>query len=210
MSNKPESTFGDRVLEIIAVLLLGITTVGTAWCGYQASQWNGEQGDFARAASDQRVEGSRLFGVASQRVAYDASVIGQYAQAVQAGNDGLAEFYIKTLVRPDFVPLLKEWQAQVQAGGTPTSLFEDKAYLDSQFGGYQAASDQAEQDDLLSRAAGDNADAYVITTILLAVALFFAGVTGSFRYRPARVILLFLAVGTIAFAATRLADLPIA
>ena len=27
--------------------LVDITTVGTAWCGYQSSQWNGEQGDLA-------------------------------------------------------------------------------------------------------------------------------------------------------------------
>ena len=33
----------DRILEILAVLLLGITTVGTAWCGYQASQWSEAQ-----------------------------------------------------------------------------------------------------------------------------------------------------------------------
>ena len=50
----------------------------------------------------------------------------------------------------------------------------------------------------------------MITTILLAVALFFAGVTASFRYRPARVLLLLLAVGTVAVAASRLAELPIA
>ena len=127
---------GSRLLEIIAVLLLGITTVGTAWCGYQASQWSGEQGDLAREASDQRVEASRLFGLASQRVSYDANLIGRYAEATQSGNTTLAQFYRTNLVRPDFLPVLDQWQTQVRAGQTPTNLFEDPAYLTAQFGDY--------------------------------------------------------------------------
>ena len=77
MTDEQTSMSGSRILEIIAVLLLGITTVGTAWCGYQSSQWNGAQGDLAREASDERVEASRLFGLATQRFSYDASFIGR-------------------------------------------------------------------------------------------------------------------------------------
>ena len=97
----------------------------------------------------------------------------------------------------------------VDAGGTPTSLFTDSTYLDQQFGDYKAAVDKAEQATQASQAAGDTANGYVVTTILLAVALFFAGVTSSFQYAPARVFLIILALGTIAIAASRLADLPV-
>ncbi len=201
---------GDRLLEIIAVLLLAVTTLGTAWCGYQSSAWNGVQTDLARASSDERVEAARAFGLATQKVAYDAGLVGQYAQAVQAGNTRLADFYKKTLVRPEFLPLLEEWQAEVASGGTPTSLFTDPEYLDAQFKTYNEATKKAEDSNAASQAAGNTADSYVLTTILLAIALFFAGVTSSFRYKPARVLLIVLAIGTIAVAATRLADLPIA
>jgi hypothetical protein len=201
---------GDRLLEIIAVLLLAVTTLGTAWCGYQSAQWNGVQTELARASSDERVEANRQFGLATQKVAYDAGLVAQYAQAVQAGNTALADFYKKTLVRPEFVQLLEQWEAEVAAGGTPTSLFTDTAYLNAQFTLYNEASGRAEAANADSQAAGNTADSYVLTTILLAVALFFAGVTSSFRYKPARVLLIILAIGTVAVAATRLADLPIA
>ena len=46
-------------------------------------------------------------------------------------------------------------------------------------------------------------------TAIALVALFFAGVTSSFHYRPARIILVIATLGTVAIAATRLADLPI-
>ena len=193
----------------MAVLILGITVVGTAWCGYQASQWNGAHSDLARQSSDDRVEASRLFGLGTQKVAYDNNFILNYAVAAQQGNEQLTEFYRKTLARPDFAPVLDSWIAEVKAGGTPTSLFTDTAYLDQQFGDYRAATDKAEQATLASEAAGQTANAYVVTTILLAVALFFAGVTSSFGYVPARVVLLILALGTVAIAASRLADLPV-
>jgi hypothetical protein len=208
MSN--ETPRGDRLLEIIAVLLLGITTVGTASCGYQAAQWNGAQQDLAREASDQQVEGARLFGLATQKLAYDTNFLAQYAQAAEQGDDKLTAFYRTTLVRPDFLPVLDQWETQLRAGQTPTNLFQDTEYLDAQLAEYRQAVDRAAASTVASQQASQTADAYVVTTILLAVALFFAGVTSSFRYRPARAMLILLALGTLAVAASRLAGLPLA
>jgi hypothetical protein len=207
VSTEPKRS--NRFLEVIAVLLLGITTIGTAWCGYQASQWNGEQGDLARASSDQRVEANRLFGLATQKTSYDASVIAQYAEIYRSGDTALLDFFKKTLIRPDFLPTLESWETQVRAGGVPTSLFSDQAYLDSQFGGYQEAAAKSEASGVASQEAGDTANQYVVTTILLAIALFFAGVTSSFQFTPARVFLLILGFGTLAVAGSRLTELPV-
>ena len=121
----------------------------------------------------------------------------------------MLDFYKKALVRPDFLPTLEKWEAQVRAGGTPANIFADPEYLDGQFAEYRETVVKAEQFTAESQAAASNSDAYVITTILLAVALFFAGVTSSFKWFPARVLLLTLAVATVAFAAARLADLPV-
>jgi len=130
---KEQHSLIDRLIEIVAVLMLGITTVGTAWCGYEASQWNGQQSDLARQSSDERVEAGRLFGLATQKVAYDSSIIAQYAVAAQAGNTALTDFYRKSLVRSDFLPVLDKWIAEVKAGGTPTNLTEDPDYLNNEF-----------------------------------------------------------------------------
>ena len=34
-----------RIIEVLTVLLLAIATVGSAWCAYQVSQWNGIETD---------------------------------------------------------------------------------------------------------------------------------------------------------------------
>ncbi len=199
----------DRLIEIVAVLLLGITTIGTAWCGYQAAQWSGRSGDLVRVAAEQHIESARLFGLATQRVSYDSQIVAQYAEAKSAGNTRLMQFYRHSLIRPAFLPILDRWVATVDAGELPTGLTEDPEYIASQLTDYQKAVQLAGDSTRASQEAGETADAYVATTILLAAALFFAGVTASFRYRPARTLLLIAAVGTVAVAASRLAALPI-
>ncbi len=205
-----EKTFLDRVLEIVAVLLLAVTTLGTAWCGYQASQWSGVQTDDNRIEAEHRLEANRQFGLAIQTISYDTNFIAIYAQAVQAGNTGLAQFYRQSLARPDFLPTLDKWEAEVAAGQAPTPLSQDQDYLNGLRGGYLDAQAQADAAAADAQSAGTNAQQYVLNTIVLAVALFFAGVTSSFRYKPARVMLIILALATLAFAASRVADLPIA
>jgi hypothetical protein len=199
----------DRFLELIVVLLLGITTVGTAWCGFQAARWNGQSGDLTGEASAQRVEGSRLFGLATQRITYDSMVVAKYAEASQQRNAELQQFYRRSVVRPAFLPFLDRWEAAAKAGKPTVGVFEDKDYLAEQFADYNKTVVAAEQAARESQKADEFQEAYVGTTILLAVALFFAGVTSSFRSRFARILLLIAATGSVAVAAARIATLPI-
>jgi len=210
-TDKVRATRGDRIIEIIAVLMLGIATLGSAWSGYQASQWNGRQNDDARAATDARVEASRQFGLATQKVAYDASMVAQYAQAFIDGNEKLTTFYRTTLFRPGFLPVIDRWEAAVRAGGSPPSnLFQDTQYISEVFVDYQAAEVVADTATRKSAEAGSLGDDYVLMTLLLASALFFAGVTTSFRLRVPRLMLLAAAGLTIAYAASRLVTLDVA
>ena len=209
MSEKETTAAGDRLLQLVAVVLLGITTIGTAWCGFQAARWNGQSGDLNGVASEQRVEGSRLFGLATQKITYDSMVVAKYAEAAQAGNTKLQAFYRKSVVRPDFLPFLDRWEAGVKAGDPAVGVFEDEDYLAGQFAAYNETVAAAEQATRESQEAGEAADAYVGTTILLAVALFFAGIESSFRFRLARLLLLIAATGAVAVAAARLVDLPV-
>ncbi|HET8989440.1 MAG TPA: hypothetical protein VFN43_13075 [Humibacillus sp.] len=207
--NRQNSGF-DRLIEMIAVLVLGLATVGTAWCGYQAAQWNGVQNTATSTSTDSRVEASRLFGLATQKASYDSSMIAQYAQAVQAKNSRLVAFYRATLIREEMLPVIDRWEAEIEAGRTPTRLIDDTSYMDTQLGPYRAATAKANASTAVALQAGETSHDYIINTILLAVALFFSGVMTSFSYRPARLLLVVAAIATVAVAASNLADLPIA
>ena len=213
MSNavRPERTrqSSNRLSEMVAVLLLGIATIGTAWCGYEASRWNQDQGDLARRASDLRVEANRQFGLATQSIAYDANLVAQYARAVVDGDTTLQEFYRSALFRPAFLPVLERWQATLSEGQAPQNLLEDRDYLDEQLAPYQETQSRAEAIDNEAKTAGENGDEYVLTTLLLAAALFFAGVTTSFKLHLARLLLITLATVLIVYCISRIATLPV-
>ena len=191
------------------MLLLGIATIGTAWSGYQASRWNQDQGEISRQGSDLRVEANRQFGLATQAIVYDSNLLAQYAKAVVNGDAGLQEFYRATLFRPAFLPLVDRWEELIKEGKTPTRLLEDPEYLDSQLGPYQATQAKSEAKDVEAKEAGKNGDDYVLLTVLLAAALFFAGVTTSFKLQAARLVLLMLAALLIAYCISRVATLPV-
>jgi hypothetical protein len=76
-------------------------------------------------------------------------------------------------------------------------------------GEYKALDAQAEELIVRAEEAGRTGDSYILTTVLLATALFFAGVTSSFRYPIVRTALLTGSVLAIAAATTRVIDLPI-
>jgi hypothetical protein len=204
-----DGVLGDRFLEILAVVLLGLATVGTAWCGLQSSLWNGDQGDLANESAAQRIESTRLFGLATQTLAYDASSIEAYSRAVIDGDEQAQEFYRTSLMRPGLLPFLEKWQAQIQSGGEPPNLVTDPEYLAALQDGYKAVDAQAEELSAQADEAGRTGDSYILTTVLLATALFFAGVTSSFRYPIVRTALLTGSVLAIAVATTRIIDLPI-
>lgn len=208
MSEDPP--FGDRLLEVIAVVLLAVSTLGTAWSGYQASQWSGVQSEDNQRETNHRLEANRLFARSIQTFTYDSNVIAFYAQAVATNNTALARFYRTSMARKELLPYLDKWEATVRAGGTPTPLLEDPQYINAQSGGYSAEQDAAEKAARTAQEAAQRSQSYTLNTIVLAVALFFAGVTSSFRYRSVRTLLIILAILTLSFAATRLADLPIA
>jgi hypothetical protein len=200
----------DRFLEVFAVILLGVATVGTAWCGLQSSLWNGQQDDLTNQLQAQRVEANRLFGAASQAMAYDAGSLAEYARAVREDDAKAQRFFLTVLMRAQFVPFVLQWQKVVESGGQPPNVLEDQAYLESMRGPFEAADARVAQTSSQADAAGSTADSYLLLTVILAAALFFAGVTSSFRFPVLRVVLLSGSLACVGLAAARLVDLPIA
>jgi hypothetical protein len=200
-----------RVVEIVTVVLLAAATLGSAWCAYQVTRWNSEEAQAAREATDDRIDATRQFGLATQKVSYDASVIAQYAQAYAAGNQTLIDFIRTNLVRPEFAPVLSQFEQQLQSGGSVNAnLFENQTYLQQQFAATNDADAKAAAATAKSEDAGVNGDAYTVNTLLMAAALFLAGVTTSFKTNLVRLLLLGIAALTLSYAAARLLTLPVA
>ena len=79
MSSAPEGRTAQ--LELRATVLLAVATVATAWSGYQATRWNGEQAKAGARASALRIESSKADALANAQTQVDVATFTQWVNA---------------------------------------------------------------------------------------------------------------------------------
>ena len=97
-------------VEIFSTFLLALATVATAWSGYQASRWSGEQSIAFSEANAARVESTRESTRAGQQIQIDVALFTQWIDAFAKEEDELADFYEKRF-REEFRPAFEAWLA---------------------------------------------------------------------------------------------------
>src|SRR3954464_3950651 len=101
----------ERRLELVAVLLMSLTTVLTAWCGYQAALWSSEQSQHYARASATRIKAQQQSTAAGQLRIDDLLYFNGWLDANRANDEQLAGIYRRRF-RPEFVPAFRAWLAQ--------------------------------------------------------------------------------------------------
>lgn len=104
-----------KVRETTALVLLSVTAVLTAWCGFEASKWGGEMSISFSRASTARIEAARQQGVANNARQEDLTIYAAYVQAEAEGNKQLAN-YVKERFNPEFEVAYDAW---IAAGNRP-------------------------------------------------------------------------------------------
>ena len=196
----------DRV-ETVAAVLLALATVATAWSGYQASRWNGEQAKAFSRATATRIESTRASDLADAQTQVDVATFIQWVDAYAQEETELVDFYYERF-RPEFTPAMDAWIATrpLQNSDAPLTPFAMSEY---QLAAREEAQQLEAEADALSAQARANvqrATNYVLAVVLFATVLFFAGMAARFRTRRVRVALLafgvVVLVGTVVWLAT--------
>jgi hypothetical protein len=202
---------GERRYEMAAVLLLSLTTLATAWSGYQAARWSGEQSQHYASASATRIKAQQQNTAAGQLRIDDLLYFNGWLNARQAGDVGLARIYERRF-RPAFVPAFRAWVAQkpfTNPNAAPGPLYMPQYRLVETA---TAARLERKADDLYQEGteAKTNDDKYILSTVFFAAVLFFAGISLRLLWRPLRGVVLglgsVLLVGGLIF----VASLPVA
>jgi hypothetical protein len=216
----------DRV-ELIATTVLAIAAIATAWSGFQSAKWSGEQAIAFSEASAARTESTRASTEAGQLTQIDVGLFLEWLSAIeserQAGvevivpgepyvpDPGTLHGFLFDRFREEFRPAMDAWLASnpLIDPSAPGSPFEmDEYRLD--------ASDRA--DELLATAeqrAGDarqanlTSDQYVLTGVLFALVLFFAGVSSKLNRSRNRSIMMMLALIGLVYGISSVLLLPI-
>lgn len=196
--------------EPLALLLLSLATVGTAWCSFQAAVWGGVS---QRTMNLSAVAGRHA--VANQLQAYqiallDVLLFSQHINARASSNDTLARFYADRF-RGEARTAFESWMATqpFENANAPPHPFVTNLYKPLLLA--QARTGEAESQHLWQQAgeAGRTSRSYVLITVLLACALFCGGTASKFDTPWIRRMALALGLGAFVFAAVRLISLPV-
>ena len=194
-------------LEVIATVLLSLATVATAWSGYQASRWNGEQAKAFSRASTLRDASNKADALANAQTQIDVATFTQWVDAYALERTELADFYFARF-RPEFKPAVDAWIAtrprrNPDAPLTPFAMPEYDVAARAEAERLQA---EAEDTSATARTNVQRATNYVLCVVLFAAVLFFAGISTKLETPRLRRFLLGFGValflGTVVWLAT--------
>lgn len=186
--------------ELVTVVLLSITTVLTAWSGFQASKWGGAMSISFSQASTARIEATRFEADANRKQSIQVSLFTQWLQAYQADDAELTAFLEERFPEP-LATALPAWVATRPLANpdAPATPFDMPEYVIPELALAQSADERADAkfDEALRN--NQRGDDYTVLTVGFAAVLFFAAMSGRMTGRRAQWTLLGLAsVGFVA------------
>jgi hypothetical protein len=200
----------ERWFEVVTALMLGMVAVATAWSGYQAARWVGEQSTEYAQASALRVDSTRDSTQAGQLRLYDLVLVNNWMNAYTQGNTKLATIYEKRF-RPEFRPTFEAWLAldpfhNPNAPPEPLFMPQYKLSLEDQANQLEAEAATTFKE---GQAANQQSDDYVLNAVFFATVLFLTAIAERFEWNTIRAVILALALAMLLFGVYHLFTYPI-
>ena len=200
----------DRWVEVVAAAVLSLATIASAWSAYKATRWGGVQAAAFAEAGALRSESVRASDLADAELTVDVEYFAIWLDATTTGNEELQQ-RIEDSFRPEFAVPFDAWQATdpFVDPDAPHSPFEMDEYSLTAAQEAELLRDQAEvaaADALDANQTGDN---YVLTTVLFASVLFFAGISTKFAGQRVKLALVTLGIAAFAVGASILFTFPV-
>ncbi|MGZ8760695.1 MAG: hypothetical protein ACXWXV_08945 [Aeromicrobium sp.] len=193
--------------ELLVTVLLAVAAVATAWSSYQAARWHGEQAVETSRTNAVRIEAARADNLADTQNGIDVATFIAWTDADRTGEQELADYY-QSRFRPEFRTAFDAWMAtdpftNPEAAQTPFAMPEYKVAAEKDAERLDRASEKSAA---VVRLDIQRASNYVLTVVLYAVTLFFAGTSNQIRNPRLRTVMIvsgYILMGTsIAWVAT--------
>ena len=200
----------EPLAEVIVTVVLAFATLATAWSGYQAARWGGEQSNSYSQAGALRTESTRASTQAGQQAQVDIGLFTNWINAFAAEDQELAVFY-QDRFRDEFKPAFEAWLAtdpvnNPDAPATPFSMPEYQLSL-------AAEADRLEMEAEATFAEGTEAnqtsDKYILNTVFLASVLFLGGIATRFKAMSARWVIIVFSLVILTYGLINLLTYPI-
>jgi hypothetical protein len=199
----------ERFITIIEAALLALVAVTAAWSGFASAKWGTESSLSLAKASAARTMANRVSLEGDTTKNFDASTFNAWFTAYAVGNP-TAMTVAERRFRPQFRVAFNAWLAtkpftNPSAPPGPTYMPQYVQPEQAQTNLLDAQADAAYD---VGEADGNNSDNYVRTTVYLATVLFLVGISSHFKVRGARIALVVVGVGILAFSIVLLIQAP--
>jgi hypothetical protein len=215
-------------LELAATIIMAVAAILTAWTGFQSAKWSGVQATSFSEAGANRTESTRFSTQAGQEAQIDITLftnwLGALQEDIDAGrievppsaaeyepsSDTLSGFYFERF-RDEFKPAVDAWldTDPFDDPDAPPSPFDMPEYVLESSTMSDELREEAEASAQEARDANQTSDDYVLTTVLSALVIFFAGVSSKLIRPRNRILMIALAVVIFVGTVIRVFSLPI-
>jgi len=196
-------------VEPVTALLMGLATLGTAWCSFESAAWTRKSNRFATEFNTLERRAGLLNVQGMQAATIHTAMFMQLLAARQTGNETLVQFYADRMP-PDVRKAYDAWMAQKPFENPKADPHPFVPNLYEMRGSREAAEATTKASEALnqSRNAGNLSGQYLANTVLFATVLFFANASGKFEQRRVRIMAFTFAAAVFIFVVTRIAMLP--
>lgn len=195
--------------ELVAVILLSITTILTAWSSFESSKWGGAMSISFAQASSARVDASRQDGTANRKETIQVALYTQWLQASATGEMHLMDYLSVRFPEP-LKTAFTAWQAANPNTNpqAPSSPFVMPQYKIPELAAAKGDDTLANQKFALALRQNQRGDNYTLLTVAFASVLFFAAISGRMKAHRDQWILLGVGLTIFAVAVSLLALFP--
>jgi hypothetical protein len=174
----------DRWVEFFGALVMSVATVATAWCAYQSSLWGGDESRLYFEAATSQLAAGQAENQARLRANVHVSLFSQYINALAQDNDDLTAFYYQRFP-PELKTATDAWLATnpFEDPTAPQTPFEMAEYRLAEQEAASRAGQESKAKFEAALEADEDADNYVLLTVIFATVLFFSGISGKFQWQ---------------------------
>ena len=197
------------LVEIVEVAVLAIVAIATAWSGYAAARWDGQQSLLYGHATADRFKADAASTFGGQELAGDSAMFTAYLQARSANDSKLEMLYVRRFT-PDYRAAFQAWLKTdpFTNPAAPAGPGLMPQYRNPSFESADRLNALAATTFNQGTAARDTAERYVRDTVLFASVLFLVAIAQRFKARSMRIATTTLAVGLAAYTTVAVLTLP--
>jgi hypothetical protein len=205
---KPNSHW-EFYIEILEAIILALVAVATAYSGYQAAQWDGQQAELYAETNALNTKADTLIIEDGQEAIYNTNTLNAYLNAKMLGNEEIEEFYERRFL-PEFKPAFDAWIKldpinNTQAPPGPRYMPEyHSSKMEEANNLIEEATAKFEQ----GTKARATADDYIRNTVFLATVLVLMAISSRFEIKSIRTGLIILSFVLLSFGIITLFTLP--